>query len=226
MRVLLVEDSVRLREAVAKALRQSGYAVDATGEGDDGLWMAQENTYDVVLLDIMLPGLDGLTILDRLRDGGRETPVLFLTARDTVADRVEGLRRGADDYLVKPFALEELLARVDALCRRSYQKPSSRLTVDDLEVDTAAKTARRGGEALELTAREFAILEYLMMRQGAVISRTEIEEHIYDELVSPMSNVVDSAVCNLRRKIATRPDSVPLIHTRRGQGYVLEPKPA
>ena len=226
MRLLLVEDSNRLREAVAKALRQSGYAVDATGDGDDGLWMAKENTYDVVLLDIMLPGLDGLSILDRLREGGKETPVLFLTAKDTVADRVEGLRRGADDYLIKPFALEELLARVDALCRRSYQKPSSKVAVLDLEIDTNAKSASRGGEPIELTAREYAILEYLMMRQGAVVSRTEIEEHIYDELVSPMSNVVDSAVCNLRRKIATTPDAAPLIHTRRGQGYVLEPKPA
>ena len=226
MRLLLVEDSNRLREAVAKALRQSGYAVDATGEGDDGLWMASENTYDVVILDIMLPGLDGLTILDRLRASGKETPVLFLTAKDTVADRVEGLRRGADDYLVKPFALEELLARVDALCRRSYQKPSSKVAVLDLEIDTSAKSASRGGEPIELTAREYAILEYLMMRQGSVVSRTEIEEHIYDELVSPMSNVVDSAVCNLRRKIANSPDAAPLIHTRRGQGYVLEPKSA
>jgi DNA-binding response OmpR family regulator len=224
MRVLLVEDSTRLREAVAKALRQSGYAVDATGEGDDGLWMAQENIYDVLVLDIMLPGLDGLSIVDRLREGGKQTPVLFLTAKDTIADRVEGLRRGADDYLIKPFALEELLARVGALCRRSYQKPTAKLTVVDLEVDTNSKTASRSGDAIDLTAREFAILEYLMMRQGAVVSRTEIEEHIYDELVSPMSNVVDSAVCNLRRKIATHPDSVALIHTRRGQGYVLEPK--
>lgn len=225
MRVLLVEDSSRLREAVAKALRQSGYAVDATGEGDDGLWMAQENNYDVVLLDIMLPGLDGLSIIDRLREGGKQTPVLFLTARDTIADRVEGLRRGADDYLIKPFALDELLARVGALCRRAYHKPTPKLSVVDLEVDTESKTVRRAGEEIELTAREFAILEYLMMRQGAVVSRTEIEAHIYDELVSPMSNVVDSAICSLRRKIATRPDCVTLIHTRRGQGYVLGPRP-
>ena len=222
MRVLLVEDSDRLRESVARALRQSGYATDATGNGEDGLWMASENTYDVVVLDIMLPGLDGLSILDRLRGGGKETPVLFLTARDTVADRVEGLRRGADDYLVKPFALEELLARIDALARRSYHKADSKLTISDLEVNTAAKSATRGGQQIELTAREYAILEYLMLRQGAVVSRTEIEEHIYDELVSPMSNVVDSAVCNLRRKIAVSVDSDALIHTRRGQGYVLE----
>lgn len=224
MRLLIVEDSQRLRDAIVKALKQSGYAVDATGDGSDGLWMAQENTYDAVILDIMLPGLDGLTVLERLRAGGKDTPVLFLTAKDTVADRVDGLKRGADDYLVKPFALEELLARIDALCRRSYQKPSSNLSVLDLEVDTSAKTATRAGKSLTLTAREYAILEYLMLRQGAVVSRTEIEQHIYDEMVSPMSNVVDSAVCNLRRKISVGDDPTPLIHTRRGQGYVLEPK--
>ena len=224
MRILLVEDSNRLRDAVAKGLRESGYAVDATGDGNDGLWMAQENSYDVLLLDIMLPGMDGLTILEKIRDGGKQTPVLFLTAKDTIADRVNGLRRGADDYLVKPFALEELLARIDALCRRSYHQSSPRVSIDDLEIDTSAKTASRGGARLDLTAREYALLEYLMMRQGAVVSRTEIEEHIYDELVSPMSNVVDSAICNLRRKIASSEASVPLIHTRRGQGYVLEVK--
>ena len=224
MRILLVEDSNRLREAVAKGLRESGYAVDATGDGSDGLWMAQENSYDVLLLDIMLPGIDGLSILDKIRGEGKETPVLFLTAKDTIADRVKGLRRGADDYLVKPFALEELLARIDALCRRSYHQPTPQVGIADLEIDTSAKTASRGGARLELTAREYALLEYLMMRQGAVVSRTEIEEHIYDELVSPMSNVVDSAICNLRRKIATSGDSLPLIHTRRGQGYVLEVK--
>ena len=224
MRIILVEDSSRLRDAVAKGLRESGYAVDATGDGNDGLWMAQENSYDVLLLDIMLPGMDGLTILEKIRDGGNQTPVLFLTAKDTIADRVKGLQRGADDYLIKPFALEELLARIDALCRRSYQQPSPKVSIDDLEIDTSAKMASRGGIRLDLTAREYALLEYLMMRQGAVISRTEIEEHIYDELVSPMSNVVDSAICNLRRKIATSESSSPLIHTRRGQGYVLEVK--
>jgi DNA-binding response OmpR family regulator len=224
MRILLVEDSNRLRDAVAKGLRESGYAVDATGDGRDGLWMARENSYDVVLLDIMLPGMDGLAILDKIRGDGKETPVLFLTAKDTIADRVKGLRRGADDYLVKPFALEELLARIDALCRRSYNQPTPKVTIADLEIDTSAKTASRDGSRLDLTAREYALLEYLMMRQRAVVSRTEIEEHIYDELVSPMSNVVDSAICNLRRKIATSKDSLPLIHTRRGQGYVLEVK--
>ena len=150
------------------------------------------------------------------------THVLILTAKDTVEDRVHGLRQGADDYLVKPFALEELLARVETLTRRTYQKRTSDVIVADLELDSAAKTVQRAGKSIPLAAREFALLEYLMLRKGQVVSRTEIEEHIYDDMVSPMSNVVDSAICSLRKCIAVDSDSVPLIHTRRGQGYVLE----
>jgi DNA-binding response OmpR family regulator len=221
MRILLVEDKNRLREAIKKALRESGYAVDSTDNGNDGLWMACENTYDVILLDIMLPGLDGLSVLEQLRERERDTPVLLLTAKDTIADRVKGLRKGADDYLIKPFALEELLARIEALCRRSYKKSTSTITLNDLVIDSSAKTVNRDGNLIDLTAREYAILEYLAMRQGAVISRSEIEEHIYDELVSPMSNVVDSAICNLRKKIAKGPDDEEIIQTRRGQGYIL-----
>ncbi|MBT7981430.1 MAG: response regulator transcription factor [Akkermansiaceae bacterium] len=224
MRILLVEDKNRLREAIEKALRESGYAVDSTDNGNDGLWMSCENTYDVILLDIMLPGLDGLSVLEQLRGRERDTPVLLLTAKDTIADRVKGLRKGADDYLIKPFALEELLARIEALCRRSYKKSTSTITLNDLIIDSSAKTVKRDGNLIDLTAREYAILEYLAMRQGSVISRSEIEEHIYDELVSPMSNVVDSAICNLRKKIAKEPDDDELIHTRRGQGYILMPK--
>ena len=221
MRILLVEDKNRLREAIEKALRGSGYAVDSTDNGNDGLWMACENTYDAILLDIMLPGLDGLSVLEQLRERERDTPVLLLTAKDTIADRVKGLRKGADDYLIKPFALEELLARIEALCRRSYKKSTSTITLNDLVIDSSAKTVNRDGNLIDLTAREYAILEYLAMRQGAVISRSEIEEHIYDELVSPMSNVVDSAICNLRKKIAKGPDDEEIIQTRRGQGYIL-----
>jgi DNA-binding response OmpR family regulator len=151
---------------------------------------------------------------------------MFLTAKDAVADRVAGLRSGADDYLVKPFALEELLARVEALCRRGYQKAASETTLADLTLDSTARTATRAGVALDLTAREFALLEYLMLRAGQIVTRTQIEQHIYDDLVSPMSNVVDSAVCALRKKIAVSEDSLPLIHTRRGQGYVMEARPA
>ena len=224
MRILLVEDKNRLREAIEKALRESGYAVDSTDNGNDGLWIASENAYDVILLDIMLPGLDGLSVLEQLREKKRDTPVLLLTAKDTIADRVKGLRKGADDYLIKPFALEELLARIEALCRRSYKKSTSTITLNDLIIDNSAKTVKRNGDLIDLTAREYAILEYLAMRQGAVISRSEIEEHIYDELVSPMSNVVDSAICNLRKKLVKGPDDAELIHTRRGQGYILMPK--
>ena len=222
MRILFVEDSPRLQKSVTTALKASGYAVDATGDGEDGLWLGKTHDYDVMILDIMLPGMSGLEILEQLRKEGNETPVLFLTAKDTVEDRVHGLRQGADDYLVKPFALEELLARVETLTRRTYQKRTSDVIVADLELDSAAKTVQRAGKSIPLAAREFALLEYLMLRKGQVVSRTEIEEHIYDDMVSPMSNVVDSAICSLRKCIAVDSDSVPLIHTRRGQGYVLE----
>ncbi len=221
MRVLVVEDSRRLRETIGLALRKSGYAVDLTPDGSDGLWMAQSHRYDAVILDIMLPGLDGLSVLRQLRKEGNDTPILFLTAKDTIHDRVSGLRSGADDYIVKPFELEELLARVESLCRRSYQKASPVIRVSDLTVDTSAKSVTRGGRAVDLTAREYALIEYLALRHGHVVSRTEIEEHIYDDQISPMSNVVDSTVCSLRKKIAITPNSKPLIHTRRGQGYVL-----
>ncbi len=222
MRLLLVEDSNRLRETVALALRRSGYKVDATGDGEEGLWMAQDHEYDAAILDIMLPSLDGLEILKRLRDDGNQTPVMFLTAKDGINDRVNGLRSGADDYLVKPFALEELLARVEALCRRTYQQASNEIRVADLKLDSAAKVISRAGTVLDLTPREFALLEHLILRTGKVVSRAQIEQHIYDDIVSPMSNVVDSAICALRKKIATEKDSRPLIHTRRGQGYILE----
>ncbi len=221
MRVLLVEDSERLRRSLAAALKKSGYAVDAVGDGKEGLWLAECNEYDVIVLDIMLPSLDGLSVLECLRQQKKTTHVLLLTAKDSVEDRVRGLQTGADDYLVKPFALEELLARVQALCRRSYGQKNSRLVIDDLEIDTSKKTAARGGHALDLSPREYALLEYLALRQGQVVTRTQIEQHIYDDLAGPMSNVVDSTVCVLRKKISL-PNSPGLIHTRRGLGYVLD----
>ena len=224
MRLLLVEDSLRLQRSVATALRRSGYAVDLAGDGEEALWLTESNRYDLVLLDRMLPKLDGLEVLRRLRAAGRDTHVLLLTARDSVADRVEGLGAGADDYLVKPFALEELLARVQALCRRAYGTKSPVLVVADLEIDTLARAARRAGQPVELTSREYQLLEYLARRAGQVVSRSEIEEHIYDGQVDPMSNVVDSAICVVRKKIAAANDA-PLIHTRRGQGYVLGAAP-
>lgn len=222
MRILLVEDSPPLRQPMVKALKASGYAVDATGDGAEGWEMTKDHDYDVVILDIMLPGMDGREILRRMRAAGNVTPVLFLTAKDAIADRVAGLRLGADDYLTKSFAIEELLARVEALARRKYARRSPLLVVGDLELDQAAKTVRRAGHNISLPPQLFALLEYLLLRKGHVVSRTEIEEHIYDEMVSPMSNVVDTAVCALRRAIAVSESSVPLIHTRRGMGYVIE----
>lgn len=222
MRILFVEDSAPLRKPVVKALKASGYAVDATGDGMEGWQMAQDHDYDVIVLDIMLPGMDGREILTRLRAAGKQTPVLFLTAKDAIEDRVAGLRLGADDYLVKSFAIEELLARVEVLGRRKYAQSSPKLAIADLELDSAAKTVRRGGQELKLAPQLFSLLEYLLLRRGHVVSRSEIEEHIYDELVFPMSNVVDTAVCALRRAITVSDESVPLIHTRRGMGYIID----
>ncbi len=224
MRILLVEDSERLRRSVGAALKKSGYLVDAAGEGQEGLWLAESNKYDVIVLDIMLPGLDGLSLLHKLRQEGKTTHVLLLTAKDTVEDRVRGLRQGADDYLVKPFALEELLARVEALCRRSYGAKQSRLVIGDLEVDTAAKEVLRASQPVRLKRREYLLLEYLARRTGEVVTRSEIEAHIYNNDVDPMSNVVDSAVCSLRKKIGAA-NPAPLIFTRHGLGYTLKAEP-
>ena len=221
MHLLLIEDSIRLQSSVGRGLRKAGYAVDVTGDGEEGLWLAQSNHYDVIILDLMLPGIDGLTLLRRLRAKQNGTHVLILTAKDTLKDRVAGLQTGADDYLIKPFAFEELLARVQALCRRSYQRKNPKIEIGDLEIDTAARLVRRKGKPIDLTAREFMLLEYLALRRGHVVSRTEIEAHIYSDSTEVMSNVVDSAVCLLRKKI-TLPGTPPIIQTRRGMGYILE----
>lgn len=225
MRVLVVEDSLRLQASLSTALKRSGYAVDSATDGEEGLWRAKSDDYDAMVLDLMLPKRDGLSVLTELRRIGRNVHVLVLTARDTVEDRVRGLQAGADDYLVKPFALEEFLARVQALCRRTYGGKQTLLAVGDLEIDSIARTVRRAGTKLDLTAREYQLLEYLAQRRGHVVTRGEIEAHIYDAKIDPMSNVVDSAVCVLRRKLAVG-DAPPLIHTRRGFGYVLDTLPA
>ncbi|HEY2587954.1 MAG TPA: response regulator transcription factor [Tepidisphaeraceae bacterium] len=221
MRVLLIEDSERLQRSVGTGLRNAGYAVDIVGDGATGLWEARSNDYDVIVLDLMLPGLDGLSLLTRLRAEGRDTHVLILTARDQVEDRVLGLRTGADDYLVKPFAFDELLARVQALTRRRHNVKSPRIAIGDLAVDTLARTVARGDKSITLSPREYALLEYLALRPGQVVSRREIEAHIYDDQAEPMSNVIDAAIYALRRKIDL-PGRAPLIHTRRGMGYVLQ----
>jgi DNA-binding response OmpR family regulator len=220
MRVLVVEDSLRLRQTVATWLRRNGFAVDTSADGEDALFLAETNNYDVIVLDIMLPKLDGLALLQRLRRNGKRTHVLLLTARDTIPDRVRGLELGADDYLVKPFALDELLARVKALCRRAYNSKATHLTIGDLQIDTTARKVSRAGHALTLQPREYALLEYLARRLGHVVTRTEIEEHIYAGETEPLTNAVDSAICALRRKLAEA-NPAPLIHTRRGMGYEL-----
>jgi DNA-binding response OmpR family regulator len=220
MRVLLVEDYEPLLRSIGQGLREAGYAVDSAADGEEGLWYARSNDYDAIILDIMLPGVDGLTILGRLRKAGKEAPVLLLTARDTVEDRVRGLDLGADDYLVKPFSFDELLARVRALVRRRYHERDPVLRIEDLEIDTAKQTVRRGGDAIELTAREYALLEFLARRAGQVVSRTDIWEHLYEFTSSAESNVVDVYIGYLRKKIE-RPGSPRLIQTRRGRGYML-----
>jgi DNA-binding response OmpR family regulator len=220
MRVLVVEDYAPLRKAVAQGLEEAGFAVDATGDGQEALWYAKGETYDAIILDLMLPGIDGLTLLRRLREAGNKTHVLILTAKDTLDDRVRGLNVGADDYLIKPFAFEELLARIRALIRRKYDAKDPLIRVSDLEVDTVRHVVRRGDQPIELTAREYALLEFLALRAGSLVTRSDIWEHVYEFHSSPESNVVDVYVGYLRKKIE-RSGSPRLIHTRRGQGYVL-----
>jgi DNA-binding response OmpR family regulator len=221
MRILLIEDSPRLQRSLADGLRRTGYAVDIVGDGRQGLAWAQANDYDLIILDLMLPGLDGLALLKKLRQAGKETHVLILTAKDTVEDRVQGLQTGADDYLVKPFAFDELLARVQALLRRRHGRKNPVIRIGSLAIDTSARAVMVGGDAVSLAPREYALLEYLARRQGVVVSRADIERHIYDGAADIMSNVVDSAICGLRKKIDI-PGEPSLVQTRRGMGYVLQ----
>lgn len=223
MRVLCVEDSAHLRKYVRKGLELAGFAVDVAADGEEGLWLAESVPYDVIVLDLMLPKVDGITLLRRLRSLQESPPVLILTARDTVEDRVFGLEQGADDYLVKPFALDELVARVRALARRAYGDKSPVIEVGGLVIDTARREVFLGGARVDLKPREYALLEYLARRRGQVVSRSEIEAHLYDDEAELMSNTVTSAVSLLRRKI-DRPGQPSLIQTRRGMGYVfMEP---
>jgi DNA-binding response OmpR family regulator len=219
MRALVVEDYAPVRAAVVEGLAENGFAVDSASDGEEGLWLADQNPYDVVVLDLMLPKLDGLSLLKKLRANGSTTPVLLLTAKDGVDDRVRGLDTGADDYLVKPFALAELLARVRALVRRRYDIRDPIIRIDDLEIDTTKRIVKRG-DVIVLSAREYALLEYLAVRTGQLVTRTEIWEHVYDFNSEAHSNVVDLYIGYLRKKLE-RDGSAKLIHTRRGQGYVL-----
>jgi two-component system, OmpR family, response regulator len=215
MRILVIEDEPRLLHNLAKALREEGYAVDPAAAGDDGLFMAQSYNYDAIVLDAMLPRLDGWELLKRLRKE-KATPVLMLTARDGTSDRVRGLDAGADDYLCKPFDLAELLARLRALIRRAAGQGVSTVAVGDVLVDTKARTASRNGERVVLTAREYAILEYLALHKGEVITRTELYEHLFDETDITLSNLLDVHVFSIRKKLGAE-----LITTVRGQGYCI-----
>jgi len=216
VRILLVEDEADLGNALRRAFEEERHVCDLVRDGRSGLVGARHGRYDVVVLDIMLPGMDGLTVLARLREEGIEVPVLLLTARGTLGDRVTGLDSGADDYLTKPFALEELFARVRALARRSVGQPSPLIRVADVELDTASRTVRRGGAPVALTAKEYALLELLVLRRGRLVTRSAIYDHLYGERDATLSNVVEVYVANLRRKLGKE-----FIRTRRGDGYLV-----
>jgi DNA-binding response OmpR family regulator len=222
MRALIIEDEARLAKNIALALRENaGYAVDVAPDGEEGAFLAVTNPYDVVLLDLMLPKMDGLGVLAKIRRAGQHTPVLVLTARDEKDSVVALLNAGADDYLTKPFDLGELLARAKALVRRGKGQSSSRLKVADLEIDTVTRAVVRGRRPLALTAMEYRVLEYLAHRPGAVISKTELLEHLYDYNWEKFSNVIEVYISALRRKLEEASPR-PLIRTIRGQGYVLK----
>jgi two-component system copper resistance phosphate regulon response regulator CusR len=220
MRVLLVEDDPRIARFVSQGLREQTYAVDVTADGEDALYKASINDYDAVILDVMIPGRDGFEVCRELRAAGSNVPVIMLTARDAIEDRITGLDTGADDYLTKPFEVAELLARLRALLRRGHVVRPAAIIIADLVIDTRAHSVTRGHRLVELTAKEYALLEYLAREQGRVLGRAEIAEHVWDENFDPLSNLIDVNINRLRRKIDDGFPS-PLIHTRRGEGYML-----
>lgn len=220
MRILLVEDDPGVRRFVVKGLREQAYAVDTVTSGEEALYQADINTYDLIILDVMIPAPDGFEVCRRIRKSGKRMPILMLTARDSVEDRVTGLDRGADDYLTKPFEFRELLARLRALLRRTTELHPPRVAVGDLVLDTATQSATRAGQAISLTHKEYALLEYLVRNAGRVVSRADIAEHVWDETFDPFSNLIEVYVNRLRRKID--PDGrAELLQTRRGAGYIL-----
>lgn len=216
MRILIIEDEPDLLRSLAQALREEGYAVDMAADGEDGLFKAESWDYNAIVLDAMLPKLDGWGLLKRLRET-KKTPVLMLTARDRSSDRVRGLDTGADDYVVKPFDLQELLARLRALIRRTSNQTRSKIEIRDVLIDTAARTVCRAGEMVTLTAREYALVEYLALHCGEVVTRTALYEHLFDENDSTLSNLLDVHVSNIRKKLGQD-----FIVTRRGHGYCIE----
>ena len=215
MRVLIIEDEPDLLKSLARGLRDEGYAVDSSDNGEDGLFNAQSNDYDAILMDVMLPKLDGWQILEKLRKT-KKTPVLMLTARDQTKDRVRGLDSGADDYLIKPFNLEELLARLRAIIRRSANQTSNILTIGDVAVNLASRTITHNKTPIELTAREYSLVEFLALHKGEVVTRTQLYEHLFDENESSLSNILDVHVSKIRKKLGSE-----FIATRRGHGYCV-----
>ncbi|WP_238913053.1 heavy metal response regulator transcription factor [Achromobacter insolitus] len=224
MRILVIEDEPKLADYLKKGLSEQSHVVDLARDGVDGLHLALEGVYDLIVLDVMLPGVDGFGVLAAVREQ-KDTPILMLTARDAVEDRVRGLEGGADDYLVKPFAFSELLARVQALLRRGRSQEPTLLGLADLELDLARRRAQRGGRRLDLTAKEFNLLALLLRRQGQVLSRTTLAEQVWDMNFDSDTNVIDVAVRRLRSKLDD-PYDTKLLHTVRGMGYVLESRPA
>jgi DNA-binding response OmpR family regulator len=220
MRLLLVEDDSRIAHFVARGLQEQAYAVDVVANGDDALYHVEINDYDVIVLDVMIPGKDGFATCRGIRSLGKRMPILMLTARDAVDDRIRGLDSGADDYLTKPFEFGELLARLRALLRRPRDLRPSQIRVGDLELDTASQTAKRGNRSISLTAKEYALLEFLARNANRVIGRSEIAEHVWDESFDPFSNLIEVYVNRLRRKLGEE-DGKPLLQTRRGSGYIL-----
>jgi len=216
MRVLVIEDEPDLLDSLLQAIREDGYAADGAADGEEGFYKAENSDYDAVVLDIMLPRIDGWEVLRRLRKL-KPTPVLLLTARDAIRDRVRGLDGGADDYLVKPFDVEELLARLRALIRRSASQPQPTLIIGKIEINTASRTVVLDGQAVELTAREYSLVEFLALHQGKVVTRTALYEHLFDENESSLSNLLDVHVSNIRKKLGHD-----FITTRRGHGYSIE----
>ncbi|MEN8681298.1 MAG: response regulator transcription factor [Akkermansiaceae bacterium] len=220
MRILVLEDYPPLRSSIVECLVEEGYAVDSTESGDEGLWYVRNHVYDVALLDIMVPEVSGLEILKKLRSDGNSVPVIIISARDTVVQKIEGLEGGADDYLVKPFSLDEMLARVRVQIRRRHEKKSPLISVGDLVIDTATKMVRRAGRAIELTRKEYLLLECLAFRNGEVLSREDIARQVYQDYEGGTSNVVDVYIGYLRKKLHI--DGLPnIIHTKRGHGYFL-----
>jgi heavy metal response regulator len=223
MRILVIEDEVKIAQFIKRGLKEEGYAVDIAGDGEEGHFMLSSNEYDAIILDLMLPKIDGLTLCRTLRKDGNQTPIIMLTAKDTVKDKVKGLDSGADDYLPKPFAFEELLARVRVVLRKKDSRVQTQLRVDDLSLDLLTHKVTRGDREIELTVKEYALLEYLMRNAGNIVTRTMISEHVWDINFDTFTNVIDVYINYLRNKVDSGFDNK-MIHTVRGKGYLLVKK--